>query len=628
MSEPQVNGDTDSLMQQSPDAAVVPPPSLRRRRSSGVQGNGSVSVARSSSHKKSNRDRSQSRRKRVASKNVDASLTDSNLIHVEEVYGEGRQQSYTYTLSSHPSRSRWSANTSRARLSFLSLKSILRSAFLPLGYPHTVTPDYLPFQIFDTIQAVCSYLRGMLCTTAILSGMGVGESTASASAAALNWFLLDGLGMASGLVFAYLGSRTFGANLKTWRIFADTINDVGLTLEMVTALLPKSLFLPMLSVASVCKAACGVSAGATRAALLQHFARADNGSDLATKEGIQETFVTLVGMGAGAIIMRLLEGDVRSTWILFIALTCLHVYANWRAVCALQLTSINDQRGHILIQHYIRENMMQEIEEARTKIETDSRAPHRPSPSSLPMQPVSHSAIQVLTPAQVSAREAIVWLDADAIFDKKVGVAMHDAIATTSTLNQLIHIQTSSDVDINDTTAAAAHYLICPLHSSSSHLSTEASYPTVVVILHADSTDSDLLESYFECAIYLALQRTSTSTSTSTIPHPPFDYFSLLARVTRTVTIGRDVMKLLRTALQRSPPARHHPLSASELARLTHARSLTRRYFPSFKAALGAQGWKVNNILISAKQWRCRWNATATNAATTTPTHATKLRTE
>ena len=46
----------------------------------------------------------------------------------------------------------------------------LASFFLPEGYPHSVTPDYLPFQAWDTVQAVCSYLRGILCVQAIMAG--------------------------------------------------------------------------------------------------------------------------------------------------------------------------------------------------------------------------------------------------------------------------------------------------------------------------------------------------------------------------------------------------------------------------------------------------------------------------
>lgn len=51
----------------------------------------------------------------------------------------------------------------------------LVAAFLPAGYPESVTPDYLHFNAWDSAQAVCSYVRGVLTSQAILVGIGVGR---------------------------------------------------------------------------------------------------------------------------------------------------------------------------------------------------------------------------------------------------------------------------------------------------------------------------------------------------------------------------------------------------------------------------------------------------------------------
>lgn len=50
-----------------------------------------------------------------------------------------------------------------------------KSAFLPEGYPASVPADYFGFQVWDTLQATCSYIRGLLATKAILIGVGVGK---------------------------------------------------------------------------------------------------------------------------------------------------------------------------------------------------------------------------------------------------------------------------------------------------------------------------------------------------------------------------------------------------------------------------------------------------------------------
>lgn len=72
--------------------------------------------------------------------------------------------------------------------------------FLPEGYPDSVTPDYLAFQAWDSVQALCSYVRGMICSQAILQGIGVGEQVRSLSLHAL--FMCQGCTFFSGLILS------------------------------------------------------------------------------------------------------------------------------------------------------------------------------------------------------------------------------------------------------------------------------------------------------------------------------------------------------------------------------------------------------------------------------------------
>jgi hypothetical protein len=68
-----------------------------------------------------------------------------------------------------------------------SSKQFFYEAFLPEGYPHSVSKDYLSYQIWDSIQALCSSLTGTLATRAILVGAGVGEAEADPTAAAVQY---------------------------------------------------------------------------------------------------------------------------------------------------------------------------------------------------------------------------------------------------------------------------------------------------------------------------------------------------------------------------------------------------------------------------------------------------------
>ncbi len=61
-------------------------------------------------------------------------------------------------------------------------------------------------------------------------------------------------------------------------------------------------------------------------------------------------------MVAGIYTARALESasSPRSaTWLVFAALTLVHVYANYRAIAALQLRSLNAQRLETLVEDYI-----------------------------------------------------------------------------------------------------------------------------------------------------------------------------------------------------------------------------------------------------------------------------------
>lgn len=48
--------------------------------------------------------------------------------------------------------------------------SSLTGAFLPVGYPDSVTEDYTAYQFFDSVQAFASTIAGLLASRAVLQG--------------------------------------------------------------------------------------------------------------------------------------------------------------------------------------------------------------------------------------------------------------------------------------------------------------------------------------------------------------------------------------------------------------------------------------------------------------------------
>ncbi|CAN0389827.1 unnamed protein product, partial [Hapterophycus canaliculatus] len=150
--------------------------------------------------------------------------------------------------------------------------------------------------------------------------------------------------------------------MKTWRLFADASNDVGLALEMLAplpAFRAGGRFLQLICVASVFKAACGVAGGATGAAITEHWAVDNNIADVGAKNGAQHTVASLLGLGLSVWFARAVsQSDTGSAsgsrvWGWYLALTVVHLLANYAAMRTLALRSLNPARASLLVTEYL-----------------------------------------------------------------------------------------------------------------------------------------------------------------------------------------------------------------------------------------------------------------------------------
>ena len=247
------------------------------------------------------------------------------------------------------SRSRSLGFFSRPRRWADALRAAAASALLPAGYPLSVTDDYLGFQVFDSLQGLCSYVRGVCSSAAVLSGLGVGSgggdpsssssaSSTLAAAAAIN-AARDSVGMLAGFFLAAAAAPGMDADAKRWRLAADASNDLSLVLEVAAAPLASAaaarwfgrrrsdeqqergaasllssfffrghsssssssstacageqrlravLFALLVCLAAAARALTGVAGGATRAALTAHFCRGSGGKEGEGKEEEEE----------------------------------------------------------------------------------------------------------------------------------------------------------------------------------------------------------------------------------------------------------------------------------------------------------------------------------------------------
>ncbi|QHO42289.1 Protein root UVB sensitive [Arachis hypogaea] len=153
-------------------------------------------------------------------------LSNSNdtAITLEEWNGSSTfKLSKTFTIQASSS----SVSFKRSGARFTHLWRRLLQALVPEGFPSSVTANYVPFQIWDTLQGLSTYTRTMLSTQALLSAIGVGEKSATVIGATFQWFLRDLTGMLGGILFTFYQGSNLDNNAKMWRLVADLMNGLG-----------------------------------------------------------------------------------------------------------------------------------------------------------------------------------------------------------------------------------------------------------------------------------------------------------------------------------------------------------------------------------------------------------------
>lgn len=229
----------------------------------------------------------------------------------------------------------------------------LYDAFLPVGFPHSVSEDYLAYQTFDSLQAFFSTITSLLANRALLQGLGVGDANSSATFAMLLTILKDAMSRVATIVFAQQFGLRIEPDAKKFRFLADLFNDTAFFLELYSPYFGSLGKVVALGTGEALRALCGVSAGASKAALSVHFAKHDNLAELNAKEASQETAVGLIGLLVGTILVKSVE-DHQSVVYLMVGLVFAHLWMNYLGVRSVCMTSLNRQRATILFEEHLK----------------------------------------------------------------------------------------------------------------------------------------------------------------------------------------------------------------------------------------------------------------------------------
>lgn len=123
-------------------------------------------------------------------------------------------------------------------------------------------------------------MAGLFASRAVLSSVGVGDASASPTAALLLSVLQDSIGRLATIAFAHKFGLALEPECKMWRLAADIFNDTAMVLDCASPALPRPLMISALTTAGVLRALCGVAAGSSKASLSKHFAKWGNLGEL------------------------------------------------------------------------------------------------------------------------------------------------------------------------------------------------------------------------------------------------------------------------------------------------------------------------------------------------------------
>ncbi|CCG81653.1 Putative uncharacterized protein [Taphrina deformans PYCC 5710] len=224
---------------------------------------------------------------------------------------------------------------------------------MPLDWRTTCTPDYLPYQVYDSCQAIFSSVAGLLAARESLVTMGVARAEASVQDALLLSVASETVGRAGGILFTWRYGRAFDHECKRFRFLADIFNDAGLVLGTASSAVRDPLVRTLVVLAAaLLRALCGVCAGSSKAALTNHFAVADSSvADINAKDGSQETVIYLLGLLLGTLLVPALTSRP-AIWVALALLLGLHLAANHAAVRSVHLATLNRHRLGLLLTRY------------------------------------------------------------------------------------------------------------------------------------------------------------------------------------------------------------------------------------------------------------------------------------
>ncbi|KAF7825728.1 protein root UVB sensitive 4 isoform X1 [Senna tora] len=222
--------------------------------------------------------------------------------------------------------------------------------------PQQVAENYLDYVKWKFLHRVFSSALQVLATQAMFRAIGVGYSYSLPSAAALNWVLKDGIGRLSRCIYTASLASAFDTNLKRVRFSTSVLFVASVGLELLTPAFPQ-YFLLLATIANIAKQISLACYLATRSAVHQSFAVADNLGEISAKAQIQTVCFDNLGLMLAALLNMLFENHRRwqagSHLFIYPIFAGMDLFGIYRGLKHVHLQTLTKDRLEIILNTWI-----------------------------------------------------------------------------------------------------------------------------------------------------------------------------------------------------------------------------------------------------------------------------------
>lgn len=199
-------------------------------------------------------------------------------------------------------------------------------------------------------------------------GVSAGPAGTVGFSAAIKWVTKDGVGAIGRL---FVGSRLgsfFDEDPKKWRMVAEGMTTLGLSLEIATQLSPSN-FIVLAGSGTLVKAI-GKGMGRPCFRVIQtHFSASNNVGDVAAKEEVWEVVAQMLGLAISVGILSVLEATGAPEVVIpvWASVHAVHVVLRYAALQQLCFPFPNTKRGTLLVRNHVENGSVLSVDDANTQ---------------------------------------------------------------------------------------------------------------------------------------------------------------------------------------------------------------------------------------------------------------------